>query len=214
MAYKRLIILALVGISIGLGITLSIYKFQEPKGIVYKETTAEDVLNKNQKIGGDFSLIDHHGKLISTSEYRGKILLIYFGYTYCPDVCPMALEHITKALKMLGKDRDKIGVFFISVDPTRDTCETLKLYSTNFDPNIVMLTGSEEALQDAMSKYKIYAKKEIKEGVSDYLIDHTSVVYVIGPDGAYVTNFAHSTVPEKIKTILLNQLKTLLKTNH
>ncbi len=208
MAHKRLVILALLGISIGLGITLSIYKFQEPKGIIYKETTVDDAFNKDKKIGGDFTLIDHNGKLRSTSEYRGKILLIYFGYTYCPDVCPMALEHITTALQMLGKDRDKIGVFFVSVDPTRDTCETLKLYSTNFDPNIVMLTGKEEALQDAMSKYKVYAKKEIKEGFSDYLINHTSIVYVIGPDGAYVTSFAHSTVPEKIKTILLNQLNT------
>ena len=203
MAYKRLIILATVGLSIGLGVLLALHKFQESRGVVYKETTS----GTTQVIGGDFTLVDQHGNPRSTTEFRGKILLIYFGYTYCPDVCPMALEHMTEALEMLGKDRDKIAVLFVSVDPTRDTTETLKLYSTNFDPNIVMLTGTEEALQDAMGKYRVYAKKEIKEGFSDYLINHTSVVYVMRPDGTYITSFAHSTEPEKIKSILLKQLQ-------
>jgi cytochrome oxidase Cu insertion factor (SCO1/SenC/PrrC family) len=203
MAYKRLIILALIGLSIGLGVLLALHKFQEPHGVVYKETTSGTV----QAIGGDFVLIDQNGNSRSTSEFRGKILLIYFGYTYCPDVCPMALEHMTKALQTLGKDRDKIAVLFVSVDPTRDTTETLKLYSTNFDPIIIMLTGAEADLQDAMGKYRVYAKKETKEGFSDYLINHTSVVYVMGPDGTYITSFAHSTVPEKIQTILLKQLQ-------
>lgn len=200
---KRLIILALLGISIGLGITLSLYKFQEPNSITFKETSNAD---SNQKIGGDFTLIDQNGNARSTKEFRGKILLIYFGYTYCPDVCPMALEHMTKALKMLGKDRDKISVLFVTVDPIRDTKETLKLYSTNFDPNILMLTGSEKALHDVMNKYKVYAKKETKEGFSDYLINHTSIVYVIDNHGNYKESFAHSTEPEKIRQILLKQL--------
>ena len=132
MAHKRLIILALLGVSIGLGITLSLYKFQEPKGTVYKETS-NSISDSNQKIGGDFTLIDQNGNSRSTEEFRGKILLIYFGYTYCPDVCPMALEHITKALKMIGKDRCKISVFFVTIDPERDTKETLKLSQYHHD---------------------------------------------------------------------------------
>jgi cytochrome oxidase Cu insertion factor (SCO1/SenC/PrrC family) len=207
MSYKRLIILALVGVSTGLGILLALYKFQEPKGVVYKETTSSEAGGSDQSIGGDFILVDHNGNPRSTSEFRGKILLIYFGYTYCPDVCPMALEHMTKALQMLGKDRDKIAILFVSVDPTRDTCEVLRLYSTNFDPNIIMLTGTENALQEAMSKYRVYAKKEAKEGFSDYLINHTSVVYVMSQNGSYITSFAHSTAPEKIQEILFKQLR-------
>lgn len=206
--HKRLIILALLGISIGLGITFALYKFQEPQGVVYKEAST---INNNQKIGGDFSLIDQNGKTRSTKEFRGKILLIYFGYTYCPDVCPMALEHMTKALKMIGKDRDKISVLFVTVDPTRDTKEALKIYSTNFDPNIIMLTGNENDIRKAMDQYKVYAKKEVHEGFSDYLINHTSVVYVMDPHGTYATSFAHSTEPEKIKQILLKQLTEMKK---
>ncbi len=203
MADKRLIILATVGLSLGLGVLLALHKFQESRGVVYKEITSETT----PAIGGNFTLVDQHGNSRSTTEFRGKILLLYFGYTYCPDVCPMALEHLTQALQMLGKDRDKIAVLFVSVDPARDTVATLQLYSTNFDPNIIMLTGTAKALQDAMSKYRVYAKRETKEGFSDYLINHTSVVYVMGPDGAYVTSFAHSTAPEKIQSILVKQLQ-------
>jgi protein SCO1/2 len=198
----RFIIFGVVGLALGLGVILGLYKFQQPAGIVHKDAT-----ESTTSIGGDFTLVDQFGVSRSTTEFRGKILLVYFGYTYCPDVCPMALEHITKALQGLGRDRDKIAVVFVSVDPARDTAETLKLYSTNFDPNIIMLTGSEEALKDAMDKYRVYAKKEKKEEFSDYLINHTSVVYVMGTDGAYLSSFAHSTSPDVIRSILLKVLQ-------
>ncbi|MEI7493464.1 MAG: SCO family protein [Alphaproteobacteria bacterium] len=198
----RFVILGVAGLAIGLGIVLGLYKFQQPAAVIYKDST--DITTS---IRGDFTLTDQFGKPRSTTEFRGKILLVYFGYTYCPDVCPMALEHITKALQMLGSDRDKITVLFVSVDPSRDTVETLKLYSTNFDPNIIMLTGPETAVQNAMNKYRVYAKKENKPEFSDYLINHTSVVYVMGTDGTYLSSFAHSTSPEAIQSILLKILQ-------
>ena len=159
---NRFVVFTVIGIAIGLGVLLGLYKFQQPTAVIHKNITDSTV-----PIGGDFALIDQFGISRSTTEFRDKILLIYFGYTYCPDVCPMALEHITKALQKLGRDRDKIRVIFVSVDPARDTSEILKLYSTNFDPNIIMLTGTQEAVQNAMNKYKVYAKKEKKEGFSD-----------------------------------------------
>ena len=198
----RFVILGVTGLAIGLGIVLGLYKFQKPAAVVYKDSS--DITTS---IGGDFTLTDQFGKPRSTTEFRSKILLVYFGYTYCPDVCPMALEHITKALQELGRDRDKIAVLFVSVDPTRDTVETLKLYSTNFDPNIIMLTGSETAVQNAMNKYRVYAKKENNPEFSDYLINHTSVVYVMGTDGSYLSSFAHSTSPDAIQSILLKILQ-------
>ena len=201
----KFVILGITGLAIGLGIVLGLYNFQQPEAVVYKDST--DITTS---IGGDFTLTDQFGKSRSTTEFRGKILLVYFGYTYCPDVCPMALEHITKALKMLGSDRDKTTVLFVSVDPSRDTTETLKLYSTNFDPNIIMLTGPETAVQDAMNKYRVYAKKENKPEFSDYLINHTSVVYVMGTDGAYISSFAHSTSSDAIQSILLKILQAQL----
>jgi cytochrome oxidase Cu insertion factor (SCO1/SenC/PrrC family) len=108
----RFIIFGVFGLAIGLGVVLGLYKFQQPHAIVHK-----DIADTASSIGGDFTLVDQFGNARSTTEFRGKILLIYFGYTYCPDVCPMALEHITKALKDIGRDRDKIAVLFVSVDP-------------------------------------------------------------------------------------------------
>lgn len=198
---NRFVVLTVTGVALGLGIVLGLYKFQQPAAVIHKNIT-----NSIEPIGGDFSLIDQFGISRATTEFRGKILLVYFGYTYCPDVCPMALEHMTKALQKLGRDRDKIKVLFVSVDPARDTSEILKLYSTNFDPNIVMLTGTEEEVQTVMRQYKVYAKKENKEGFNDYLVNHTSVVYVMDVKGNYLTSFAHSTSPEEIQKLLLKVL--------
>jgi cytochrome oxidase Cu insertion factor (SCO1/SenC/PrrC family) len=203
MANKRYLFLAIFGFGIGLAVLFSLYHFQKPNS---------EVLHNQDSgiadIGGDFELIDQNGKLRSTKEFRGKLLMVYFGYTYCPDVCPMALEHITEALKGLGKDRDKVAVVFVSVDPERDTIDNLKLYSSNFDPNIIMLTGSNENLANAMKQYRVYVKKENKPGMSDYLLNHTSVVYLMGTDGKYLQGFAHSTKPEMIKSILLRNLQS------
>lgn len=199
---KRYLILAIFGFGIGLAVLFAMYQFQKPNSaLLHNEESG--IAN----IGGDFELTDQNGKLRSTKEFRGKLLMVYFGYTYCPDVCPMALEHITAALKGLGKDRDKVAVIFVSVDPERDTLETLKLYSSNFDPNIVMLTGSPAQLKKAMQQYRVYVKKENKPGMSDYLLNHTSVVYLMGADGKYRQGFAHSTNPEVIKSILLKALQ-------
>lgn len=201
MANKRYLILAIFGFGIGLAVLFSMYHFQKPESeVLYNQESGV------AEIGGDFSLIDQNGNLRSTQEFRGKLLMVYFGYTYCPDVCPMALEHITEALQGLGKDRDKVAVVFVSVDPDRDTLENLKLYSSNFDPNIVMLTGSKAQLEKAMKQYRVYVKKENKPGMSDYLLNHTSVVYLMGADGNYLKGFAHSTAPDVIKSILLRNL--------
>lgn len=203
MTGRRYFILAIFGFGIGLAVLFAMYQFQKPDSSLLhnQESGVAD-------IGGDFELIDQNGKLRNTKEFRGKLLMVYFGYTYCPDVCPMALEHITTALKSLGKDRDKVAVIFVSVDPARDTVETLKLYSSNFDPNIIMLTGSPAQLENPMKQYRVYVKKENKPGMSDYLLNHTSVVYLMGPDGKYRQGFAHSTDPEVIKSILLRNLSS------
>lgn len=199
---NRFIVFTVIGCAVGLGILLGIYRFQQPTAVVLK-----DITDQAPVIGGDFTLTDQFDKKRSTAEFRGKVLLVYFGYTYCPDVCPMALEHISQALKALKRDRNKVVVLFVSVDPKRDTPEVLKLYSTNFDTNIIMLTGTPDEVQHAMEKYRVYAKKEVKEGMSDYLMNHTSVVYVMDKNGVYLSSFAHSTEAEQIVKILLNVLQ-------
>lgn len=205
--FKRYLILSVFGIGIGFAILFSINRFSQPEGEVIQDFAPLGIAD----IGGDFTLTDHNGNKRSTTEFRGKLLLIYFGYTYCPDICPMALENITNALKNMSQDRDKIAVIFVSVDPERDTLETLKLYHSNFDPNIIMMTGTQKELEEPMKNYKVYSKREAKHGMSDYLINHTSVVYLMNKNGQYVQGFAHSTKPKKIKEILVKNLTTRQK---
>jgi protein SCO1/2 len=129
-----------------LGLMLGIYKFQKPSS--YSMDIRQD--HDPNVLGGDFSLTDQHGKRRSIHEFKGKYMLIYFGYTYCPDICPMGLTNITKALKLLERNRDDVIPIFITVDPTRDTPENLQLYAQNFHPNYVMLTGTEAEIETCL----------------------------------------------------------------
>lgn len=159
------------------------------------------------QIGGDFRLTDQRGKLRTSQEFKGKLMLIYFGYSFCPDICPLGLQNITQALNHLGRDRDQIVPIFITVDPKRDTVKHLAIYATNFHPSFVMLTGQVDEIEQLKKKFKVYsalAKTSIEE--RDYLIDHTTLVYLMDREGHYVESFAHSTPPEKIAQILQKAL--------
>ena len=149
------------------------------------------------KIGGPFKLVDHDGKARSARDFRGRNLLIYFGYTYCPDECPTALGDMARALDALGADAAKVQPLFITVDPARDTPARLKLYVANFHPRLVGLTGSEEAVTSAAKAYRGYfAKSSTEAAPGKYLMDHTSIIYLMGPDGRYLTHFTRGTSAE------------------
>ena len=149
------------------------------------------------KIGGPFTLVDHHGKSRADEEFRGEHLLIYFGYTYCPDVCPTALSDMALVMDALGDEAAKLRPMFITVDPSRDTPERLKLYVANFHPKLVGLTGSETAVAAAAKAYRVYfAKSNTEAGSGEYLMDHTSIIYLMGPDGRYLTHFSHGVTAE------------------
>lgn len=146
-------------------------------------------------IGGPFNLIDQHGRTVSDESLRGRYLLIYFGYTYCPDVCPTELQAMSQALDALGPDGDKVTPVFITVDPARDTVEQLAGYAEHFHPRLLTLTGSERQVADAAKVYRVYYKKVESEDSSDYLMDHSSIIYLMGPDGGFLTHFAYGTEP-------------------
>lgn len=149
------------------------------------------------KIGGPFELIDDQGQAKSDADYKGKLMLIYFGYSYCPDICPTALYNITRALEQLGDKAKNITPLFITVDPGRDTVKQLALYKQNFHPNFIMLTGSEEQVKKAAKAYRVYYAKAKPDGTStDYLIDHSSIVYLMDRQGRYLANFNHETPPD------------------
>jgi protein SCO1/2 len=151
------------------------------------------------RIGGPFSLVDQDGRPRTDRDFRGELMLIYFGYTYCPDACPTALLAMSQALDALGADAAKVQPIFITVDPARDTAAQLKLYAQNFHPRMVMLTGSAEQIAAAAKAFRVYYAKAKGSGEDDqYLMDHTSIVYLMGRDGQYLTHFTHATSADKM----------------
>jgi protein SCO1 len=148
-------------------------------------------------IGGPFQLVDQNGKTVTDGDLKGKWSLIYFGYTHCPDACPTALNDISIALSELGPKRDAVRPVFITVDPERDTPESLKAYVTSFDAPILALTGTAEQVAKAAKGYRVYYAKHPEAG-GDYSMDHSSVIYVMDPEGRFTASFTHESAPEQI----------------
>jgi len=136
-------------------------------------------------IGGPFTLTAADGRTVTDQTYHGKWQLIYFGYTSCPDACPTALNNMGVALDRLGKDAAAVQPIFITVDPKRDTRAALADYLKSFDPRIVALTGTEDQIAPAVKEYRVYVSAHSEEG-SDYSVDHSSLYYLLNPDGKFV----------------------------
>lgn len=138
-------------------------------------------------VGGPFSLVDQTGKHVTDQDFRGRYLLVFFGYTYCPDVCPAALSVISAAIDQLGPAGDVITPVLITIDPARDTPEKMGAYVKSFHPRFLGLTGSAEEVAKAIKAYRVYAKKAPDErNPADYTMDHSSIVYLMGPGGGLV----------------------------
>jgi protein SCO1/2 len=143
-------------------------------------------------VGGPFRLTAHNGREVTDADFRGKLMLVFFGYSYCPDICPTELQVMTDALNMLGDDAVKIQPLFITVDPQRDTPEQLATYMKNFHPSLLGLSGSPQAVDAAVKAYRAYSAKVQGGDADNYLMDHSAIVYLIGPDGRYITHFRYS----------------------
>jgi cytochrome oxidase Cu insertion factor (SCO1/SenC/PrrC family) len=145
-------------------------------------------------IGGPFTLTDHTGKRVTDQDFRGRNMLVFFGFTLCPDVCPSALQVVSAALDKLGPKADRFVPVFISVDPEHDTPVQLASYVQSFHPRLVGLTGTPAEIEAVVKAYRVYVRKvSDPKSSAGYTIDHTSLIYVMGPDGAYRTHFAHTT---------------------
>ncbi len=149
-------------------------------------------------IGGPFTLTDGDGKTWTDQDFRGKLMLIYFGYAYCPDVCPTSLGSMGAALDQLGPAADGVAPIFITVDPERDNGQALKEYAAAFHPRMIGLGGAPEAIAAVARAYRVYYKKTTPTDGSPYLMDHSSIIYVMGRDGGFLTHFTHMTSPEEI----------------
>lgn len=144
------------------------------------------VMWNREPIGGPFRLVDTTGRERRDTDFRGKVLVVYFGYTTCPDVCPTDLYQIAQALQSLGAAGDDVVPVFITLDPKRDTPALLAEYVKNFDARIVALTGTPEAIGAVAQAYRVYSRQVMVESALKYTVDHSAFVYVVGRDGKYV----------------------------
>jgi len=167
-----------------------------------------DILMWNREpVGGPFVLADHAGKPRTDRDFRGMLMLVYFGFTYCPDVCPTDLMAIGQALERLGPDADAVQPVFITLDPERDTAEHLAEYVPLFHPRLLGLTGSLDAIGTAADAYKVYfAKVTTGKNADDYTVDHTAYIYLMDRDGKYLGFFPPGTSAERMVEIIRPRL--------
>jgi len=164
-------------------------------------------------IGGPFELVDHTGQTVTDQSYAGKHLLVFFGYTWCPDICPTELLILGQAIDALGDDGEQVVPLFITIDPERDTPETLAPYVANFHPRMIGLTGSSEQVAAAAKAYRVYYRRSPQEPGTlheeeedDYLMDHSVYMYLMSPDGVFLQHFVRGQGPEKIAEVVKSHL--------
>lgn len=145
-------------------------------------------------IGGPFTLIDSVGRTVTDADFRGEFMMIYFGFTFCPDVCPTSLSLMAAVLDDAPESvRERVRPVFITIDPERDTPEAVGEYAAAFGERFVGLTGTDAQIEAVARAYKVYYNKVEEEGADYYLMDHSSIIYLVGPDGDLVSQFSPST---------------------
>ena len=201
-AVPRKAIAVLIGLLLVLGIAVFALLQLEPRG---KVTTQSGT----PLIGGAFELTDHTGKNVTNKDYLGKFTLVYFGFTYCPDICPTELQHIAGALDIIGEKRRKqLTPLFVTIDPERDTRELMASYVENFHPDIVGLVGTTEQINKMGKTYRVYFKKVVdKDSPDGYTMDHSALVFLMDKKGNYVRHFSYGTTPQKMADGLIKAMQ-------
>jgi len=183
---QRYVFFVLIAIAAAAGGVLFAYQAARDDGGYVTASGISGPQMFSGKTGGTFQLTDHHGRTVSDADLRGRPALIFFGYTQCPDVCPMTLLRLTEALELLGHEGDALQPVFITVDPLRDTPEVIADYIASFDPRFIGLTGTRQQIANVERAFAVYAKAaDNAQKNTNYLVDHTAMTYLIGPDGAF-----------------------------
>jgi cytochrome oxidase Cu insertion factor (SCO1/SenC/PrrC family) len=175
-----------------------------------RERTAAELMDVvmwgKEPIGGPFSLIDHNGRPRTDADFRGKLLLIYFGFTYCSDTCPIDLQSIAGALDRLGPAGEAVQPLFITVDPQKDTPEQLKSYVALFHPRLIGLTGSLQQVRVVERAYKVYAARSDPSTEENPSIDHSSLVFLVDRAGKYIGFLPPGTPADRMAEVIRNEL--------
>lgn len=157
------------------------------------------LLKQYGKYGGPFALVDHNNRAVTDRDFLGRYMLLFFGYTYCPDVCPTSMQAVSDTLDILGENGRNIQPIFITIDPERDTPEMLAGFATHFHPRILGLTGDKDSIADIADDYGVTYYK-VSYGPSNdgaaYSFSHSAAAYLMGPDGKFITVFPYGTSPE------------------
>ena len=162
----------------------------------------------NVDIGGPFYLTDHTGAQFTDAELAGDYALVYFGYTFCPDICPTELGQIAEAIDLMGPDGARVRPVMITIDPLRDTPEVLSEYVPLFHERLVGLTGTEDEVREVATNYRVFFKRSDDPNYTYYLMDHTSFVYLLAPTGEIASMFRYGTPPEDIAATIRQHMNS------
>ena len=199
----RLALIVLAGLAVGAVAALAIFPEARAKLLPTGATSVGRAL-----VGGPFQLTDQTGKRVTDKDFRGRYTLVFFGFTNCPDICPSALQVMAAALDQLGPKGQAVTPLFISVDPERDSPRELATYVKSFHPRLVGLTGTPEEIEAVTKAYRVYVKKVADTRSSaGYSFDHSAIIYLMGPDGAYVTHFTATTSADAMAERLAKLLR-------
>ena len=173
----------------------------------YSKNKTDDIV----RIGGEVELINLSGEGENTLIYKGRYRLVYFGFTYCPDICPTALNLMSGTINILNKYKIDVVPIFITIDPGRDIAKVLKPYLAHFNKNIIGYTGTDEQITKAAEQFKVYYAKVPRPeiGPNDYLLDHSSFFYFLDGDGQYIKHFPSTIAPEEMANSINTEIKTI-----
>lgn len=177
-------------------------------GPTFLNVTSPPIKSSGQAlIGGSFTLVDSTGSTVTEKNFAGKHMLVFFGFTHCPDICPTSLLVTKNALEKIGDKAEKLVPIFITIDPERDTVDVVRRYVKNFGPQFVGLTGTVEQIKHVADAYKVYYQKvEDKGSDIDYVMDHSGFIYLMGPDGNYLAHFPHTISEQALAEALRKHL--------
>jgi protein SCO1/2 len=165
-----------------------------------------ELMSGKHKVGGPFALSDPSGKRIALDDFRGKLVLLYFGFASCPDVCPTDLAQVAQALRQLGPAADEVQPLFVTLDPERDSPAILREYAAAFHPRLVPLTGTPEEIRHVATRYKVFFEKVALPQGEGYTIDHTAYTFLLDRGGEFVILFPPGTGAERMVFMLREQL--------
>jgi protein SCO1/2 len=196
---------------------LAYFKFEQNKQEMRLLQKQNQSIGK-PNLGGPFALVNHHGSPVTDRDFLGRFMLVYFGFTHCPDICPGELTKVTDALQLLSKDnptKQSIVPIFITIDPRRDSVADVRAYVKEFHPTMIGLTGTPQQIAKVAKEYRVYfnpvSQAEPNEGDTPYLIDHSIITYLMDSNGKFVDYFGHNTSPQEMAAKLKQHLQEFEK---